>query len=75
MKFSTYKLPAFWAPYLINGDESGYQESEVKTINDWLDENGLSNCVDVQGEPDFCTYHDAHHFVLACNCLEYTFQE
>lgn len=75
MKLITFTLPAFWAPYLINGDETSYEAGEVNTINDWMEENNVSNCLDVSDEPEFRSFHDARHFVLPCDCLEYTFED
>ena len=33
MKIETYKLPAYWASYLINGDASGYTDDEIAEID------------------------------------------
>jgi hypothetical protein len=36
MDIQTYTLPGNWAAYLINGDESGYDEGEIDLIDQWL---------------------------------------
>lgn len=73
----TYTLPAHWAPYLINGDESGLSVMEALQIEGFLAGEGLfTNCLSCTDEEgDFRTYHDATPYgVLACNCLAYTFE-
>ena len=51
MDIQTYELPDNWACYLINGDESGYDEGEVDLIDQWLlrtfPENVIAWAVDV----------------------------
>lgn len=32
----TYTLPAYWASYLINGDDSGLDAGEALEVRDWL---------------------------------------
>lgn len=32
----TYTLPASWASYLINGDDSGMDDVEALEVRDWL---------------------------------------
>jgi len=77
LKFTTFSLPSYWAPYLINEDMSGYSDSELALIDEWLADSGLTKslCVDVSDEPEFKSYHDAIHYELAGECLTYTFQE
>lgn len=45
---------AIWAPYLINGDESGLDATELELIDSWLIRRNLARCdfVDVS-EPHF----------------------
>ena len=77
----SYDLPSHWAVYLINGDSTGFnldddgEESEIKLIDDFLDESGLKDAlVDCSDESFFSKYHDARPYgVLACTCLTFNF--
>ena len=73
MKTTTYTLPAHWAPALINGDESGMADDEIQALNDWLSLIEPGPCLDCSGPSEFTHGHDANDFVLACECLTYTF--
>ena len=75
LTFTEDMLPAHWASPLINGDESGLEDYEIESMNQWLEHVKPGYCVDVKGEPEFRTHHDADDFVLACNCACFTFQE
>jgi hypothetical protein len=77
LKTIDYTLPAYWASYLINGDESGLEGREALQIEGFLAGEGLLNnclsCSDDNG--DFRKYHDATAYgILACDCLTYTFE-
>jgi len=54
----TYKLPAYWASYLINGDASGMEESELETVDSFLQSESEPNFVDC-GEQYFSWTNDA----------------
>ena len=69
----TYTLPAHWASALINGDESGFSDEESEALEAWLNHEGVGACVDVSQESFFSAFHDARFYVLACDCLEFTF--
>ena len=73
MKTTTYTLPAHWAPALINADESGMADDEIEALNEWLSDYAPGHCLDCSGYPEFTTHHDAADYVLACDCLTYTF--
>lgn len=68
----TGTAPAYWASYLINGDASGIDDSDVEQADKfaaWLGGNIVS-CSD---DSFFAHYHDARQFgTLAADCLEYT---
>jgi hypothetical protein len=70
-----YNLPAHWAPALINGDESGLDDKEVKILHRWLKAEEPGECIDVTDEPAFMSYHDAYPLVLPCDCLLFTFRQ
>lgn len=74
MKTEKFLLPAFWACPLVNGDFSGLEESEEKQIEAWLSQQNLGFCLTVSESPEFTRWHDASDFVLACDCLEFTFE-
>lgn len=72
MKSITYTLPAYWASYLINGDDSGLaDELERGKIDDFLRREGLSGPVSCSDESYFAWRNDAMN--LGCNVLDYTF--
>lgn len=73
MKTQTYTLPAFWACALINADESGMEDADIQAMNEWLDTEKPGYCLDCSEESFFTKWHDASEFVLACDCLEFTF--
>jgi len=58
MKLDTYILPAYWASYLINGDLSGYEDSEIAEIEAFCKD--LGPCMDVTDENEFSWTNDAN---------------
>ena len=76
METATYKLPAHWAPALINGDYSGLGEHDEEQLTRVIAGEDLPDPIDVSEEPEFLKYHDAHFYgVLACDCLTFTFPD
>lgn len=73
MKTTDYTLPAHWASALINADESGMADDEIQALDDWIDAFQPGACVDCSGTLEFTAFHDASEFVLACECLTFTF--
>ena len=79
MQTVQYTLPSHWAVALINGDITGYEESEIDQIDEfeqYLSEKYLSGayCVDVEEDNWFTSQHDATEFgVLACDVSVFTF--
>ena len=73
--FETYILPEFWACSLINCDNSGLDNEEIKAIEKFINENQKPDhmfyCVQCSEEAFFKHSNDA--FNLGCNCLEFTF--
>ncbi len=55
----TYELPVYWASYLINGDDSGLEPGEKKTIDRWLKKEGYPDFVDVSEDVWFSRRNDA----------------
>lgn len=75
MNFETYKLPAYWAPYLINADATGLSDDEQTAIDAWCDETGVGLCVDcADDDVEFCHRHDASDYALAGDCCNFTFE-
>jgi hypothetical protein len=70
MKTETYTLPAHWASYLINGDESGYSEKELFEIEGFC--RDLGPCIDVGEEDEFSWHNDANN--LGGSVAVFTFQ-
>lgn len=72
MNIETYKLPAYWASALINGDYSGLNDAEEKQINNWLDSHKKEGCrmwcLDCGEESEFSTFKG-----MGCDLLEYNF--
>lgn len=50
--------PSYWAAYLINGDSSGYDDAEIKHIDEVT--NGLGHCVGISDETWFQHRHDGN---------------
>lgn len=72
--FTTYRLPACWASYFINGDASGLSDAEQSEADAWIAENPdldhLSpNCI---GEPFFVHRADSGH--VGCDVCVFVFQ-
>ena len=69
-------LPDWYAAPLINGDETGLEEDELKSFNEFCDDKlvGL-HCLDVKDDSGFVKYHDARGYCLATNCSTFTFME
>lgn len=72
METITATAPSHWAPYLINGDDSGLDARELLTIDAWLANSGLGMPVSCE-DAGFCWHHDAMPFALAADCQTYTF--
>lgn len=73
MKYDTleYTLPAYWAPYLINDDPSGLENSEIAEIDTFLKDKNLPGPVGVSEESEFKHSNDANN--LGADCLIYSF--
>jgi len=70
------EAPDYWAPYLINGDATGYSDDELVDIEYWIKNN--INCgwaiVSCQGEPEFkfkAYYSITQDRMLGANVVEY----
>ena len=68
-----FKLPAFWAISLINGDQSGYTDQEILEISKFVDDNGLGYCVGCSEESFFQHSNDANN--IGSDCLEFYFHK
>lgn len=67
----TYTLPAYWASYLINGDDSGISPVDVEQAEKFLADNNLPLPVAV-GESYFSWRNDANT-TLGDDVADYTF--
>lgn len=77
--FDDWLLPTHWGSALINDDWTGYDEDEIKQIQDVLFRSGLEKymCVDVADDESFIkcpSYWPASYELLDGNYSTYTFQ-
>ena len=75
----TYRLPSHWAPALINDDWTGYDDDEIKTIQDLLHFSDLGKyfCIDVADDESFQqvpSYWSPSYGLMAGNYSTFTFQ-
>lgn len=54
----TFTLPAYWASYIINGDSSGMDDSDIEECDAFMERNGNPHFVDVS-ESYFSWRNDA----------------
>jgi hypothetical protein len=75
MNLQTYTLPEFWACALINADTSGMSDEDEAALDAWFDATFPhgAHCLDCGEEASFTRWHDASAYVLACDCVEFTF--
>ena len=75
----SFDLPEHWAAALINGDDTGYTDSDdlraMQAFESWmLKKYGSCWCIDMGESVGFVRYHDARRFgVLACEVATFTF--
>lgn len=68
----TYILPAYWASYLINGDDSGYSNLEIADIDLFCENNNLGSCLDAEVEDTYFAHsNDANN--LGGDVCKFTF--
>lgn len=70
MKTETRTLPAHWAPYLINGDATGMDDSEQAECDAYMEQERLPAPVGC-GESYFSWRNDANG--LGADVCEFTF--
>jgi len=69
----TATAPSHWASYLINGDASGMNDSEIAACDAWLARAGLGTPVSC-ADAGFMRWHDAaNEMLLAADCQTYLF--
>jgi len=78
MKTLELQLPVHWAPSLVNSDDSGLSDIDIKAINKFIFsmivEYGKCACIDVSEYCDFLKYHDAMEYgIMSCDCATFTF--
>lgn len=73
IKFKKYSLPAYWASYLINADDSGLLPSELETVLTWRNLNSeIGNCVACCDESYLA--RDNHATNIGGDCLDFIFE-
>ena len=70
-------LPVYWASYLVNGDGSGLEDGEEKTIATTLEKLELTNCtcVDVKEDSHFHTPEPYMNWLEAGDYATYVFHK
>lgn len=73
--FETYTLPSHWASYFVNADASGYSDSELNEMDDFVNQNQKTGCdfycVSVGEDHWFAWRNDANN--LGADVCEFTF--
>lgn len=71
-RIEKFTLPAYWAPYFINGDVTGYDGDEIREMRDFLKNRPyLGEALDCSENPEYRMRNDANNF--GCDCLEFSF--
>lgn len=58
IKTEEFRLPTWWASYLINGDASGLTDDEQTEIDQWCEVHTTGPCLDVADDENFTTRGD-----------------
>lgn len=58
---TVYRLPSYWASYLVNGDASGLEIGEKAEIDAFLSKEGITQVIDVYGVEPFARTNDANN--------------
>lgn len=72
LTFVEYCLPAYWAPYLVNGDATGCLDVEVAEMNAFLATIPGCRCVNVSDDTEFQWRNDANN--VGGDVATFTFQ-
>jgi hypothetical protein len=59
MQTETIAGSAYWASYLVNGDDSGIDAEEKALADAWLEHNGIADVLDV-GEQYYSSSYGLH---------------
>ncbi len=74
MKTNQFRLPAYWASYLVNGDDSGLTREEILACEAWEVATNPGNCVSCDKSEELSRSHDAWDFWPYSGATElYTF--
>lgn len=78
MQTVQYILPIHWACALVNGDETGIDDTDQAALDtfiaDMVQKYGSCHCIDVIDDEGFMRYHDAQPYgVLACMASTFIF--
>lgn len=68
----TYTLPAYWATYLINGDDSGISDEDKQQCDSFLSRERLTMPVSCSDESWFSWHNDSGNN-LGGDVMEYVF--
>jgi hypothetical protein len=64
------RVPEHWLSYLINFDESGYEDSEIDEILNWISENQVSVLCDVPESDDYTLFQGLLTKTVLVDCID-----
>jgi hypothetical protein len=71
LKIKTFILPAHFASYLINGDASSLNVTEVDEIEDFMEKRNLYDCIDCSEDSWFAWVNDMNY--IGGDVMRFTF--
>lgn len=75
VKIEHIEGPEYWAPYLINGDDSGLEPDEKEQADKWCKLNKIADVIDCAEESRFTWSYHLYNPFSDCrggNVVEYT---
>ena len=66
----TYRLPAYWASYLINGDATGMEDAEMAAVDAFVKSVAPAYPVSCENYSVFDRTHDAFSFLPYAGATE-----
>lgn len=76
IKTEEFRLPTWWASYLINGDASGLTDEEQTEIDHWCEVHTTGPCLDMADDEGFTTrgddgWHGAERATFTFQIIDY----
>lgn len=75
-KVTKYPIPEYMLPFLINGINEGYDESEIKAVLSWMNEYSICS-VHLPRESEYKPYFSEKpifgnaNYVVDCECISF----